>query len=146
MATGATLDQTPAECPAAVDDTAEVDVEHPLPLVGGRVEELSSLTHACVVHHDVGDAVLGAHLGGELFDGVGVGHVEHVRVGHTAALSDLGRGVLGAAFVDIADDQFGAFPGERKRGGPADAAARPGDRHQRVVERVALAADLGPQK
>ena len=108
VSAGAALDQPLSECPAAVDDTAEVDVQHPLPLFGGRVEELPRLTDARVVDHDVGHTVLGTHLVGEPLDGFGVGHVEHVRVRDTAALDDLGRGVLDARLVDIADDQFGA--------------------------------------
>ena len=117
-----------------------------LPLIGGRVEELPRLTDARVVDHDVGHAVLGAHLVGEPFDGFGVRHVKHVRVRDTAALDDLGGGVLDARLVDVADDQFGACAGEGQRGLPADAAARAGDRHQRVAEVVALAADLCAQQ
>ena len=61
------------KCPAAVDHTAEVDVEHPVPLIGGRVQELSGLADAGVVDHDVGHAVLRADLVGEPLDRLGVG-------------------------------------------------------------------------
>ena len=146
MAARAPLDEPSSKCPAAVDDTAEVDVEHPLPLIGGGVEELACLANARVVHHDVGHAVLGAHLLGEPFDGFGVGHIEHVGVRSPAALDDHRGGVLDGGLVDIADDELGALARECQRGLPADAAARAGDRHQRVAEGLALAADLRPQQ
>ncbi len=90
--------------------------------------------------------MLGAHLLGEPFDGVGVGHVEHIGVRSPAALGDLRGGVLDGGLVDIADDELGALAREFQRGLPADAAARTGDRHQRVAEGLALAADLRPQQ
>ena len=142
MSACAALDEALPECPAAVDDTTEVDVQHPLPLLGRGVQELPRLTDARVVDHDVGHTVLGAHLVGEPFHRFGVGHIDDVRVRDTAPLDDLGGGFLDGRLVDVADDELGARTREGQRSLPSNAAARAGDRHQRVAEVVALAADL----
>ena len=114
MPAGATVDEPAAERAAAVDDTAEVDVEHPVEFLCRGVEEEPGLAHAGVVDHDVGHAVLGTHLLGEPLDGVGVGDVDGVGVRDAAAGGDLRGGVLDAGLVDVADHHFGAFAGRRR--------------------------------
>ncbi len=89
---------------------------------------------------------VGADLFGERLDRVGVGHIENVRVRNPAAGVDPRGRVLDGGLVDIADDDLGAFGGERQRGFPADAAARPGHRHQGVGEAVAATTELRTQQ
>ena len=101
---------------------------------------------AGVVDHDVGHPVLGAHLLGEPFDGVGVGDVEGVGVRDATARGDLRGGVLDAGLVDVADHHLGALAGERQRGRTADAAARAGHGNQCVAEVFAPTADLRAQQ
>ncbi len=99
-----------------------------------------------VVDDDVGHAVGGADFVGEALHRIGIGDVEHVGVGHPATRGDLGRGVLGAGLVDVADDHLGALPCELERRLAADAAARAGHGNQCVAEWFAGAAHLGAQQ
>ena len=93
-----------------------------------------------------GTPCVGAHLVGELLDGVGVRDVEGVGVRDAAAGGDLRGGVLDAGLVDIADHHFGALAGERQRGLATDAAARAGHGNQSVAEVFARTPDLCPQQ
>jgi hypothetical protein len=82
VSAGAALDETFGERPATVDDATEVDVEHPIPLIGRGVQECPGLPDSRVVDDDVGHPVCSADPLGEGFDGFGVGDVEHIGVHH----------------------------------------------------------------
>ncbi len=85
-----------------------------------------------------------ADLFDEALHGVGVGHVQLVRMCHSAARRDLVGGGLGRAFVDVAHHDLGTPGGEGKRGGPTDAATRAGHRNQCVAEGFTRPTDLRP--
>ena len=116
--------------------------QHAIEFVARRIEEQPGMTHPCVVDHDVGHAVFGAHPLGELLDGVGVGDVEGVCVRHAAARDDLRGGLLDGGLVDVADHQFGTLARERQRGRATNAAARAGHGNQCVAEVFARTANL----
>ncbi len=145
MAAGAPVDESPAKGPAAVDDSAEVDIEHPVVFVGGRIEEHPGVADAGIVDDDVGNTVRGTDLIGEPFDRVGVGDVERVRVSDAAACRDRRGGLLDSGLVHVADHHLGTLPGKGQRRRAADTAARSGDGNQCVAEVLTVAADLRAQ-
>jgi len=114
-------------CPRGVEQALQVDRDHPVPVVGGRVEDRPEQHHAGVVDQDVQSPELGH---GSLDGGLGLPWV-----------GDVGRdGQRGAAGpLDVVDDgretvlaaryerDRCALGGELSGGGLADAAAGAGD-------------------
>ena len=145
VAAGAAVDQSAGEGAAAVDHAAEVDVEHPIELLG-RVSRNPGHPDARVVDHDVGHTVRALHTSSaKRSTASGVGHVQHIGVRDAPMRGDPIRRLLHRGLVDIADDQFGAVARERQRKSPADAAAGARHRNQHVAERFSRPTYFGAQ-
>src|SRR5690606_16146593 len=80
MPAGAALDHPAGEGATAVHHPAEVDIEHPVVLVGRGVQEAAGLADPGIVHQHVGHAVAFADVFGEPLHGLGVGDIEAVGV------------------------------------------------------------------
>ncbi len=74
---GACVDHPRYEGPDPVEDTADVDVDDPVPVVHRCVPQVAELLDACVVDQQSHGSDVAIRTVGELLDGGGVAHVAH---------------------------------------------------------------------
>ena len=115
-------------------DTADIDVDHPVPLVDLERRQRGERHHAGVVDEDVDGAELRF---GEVRKGrhvVEAGDVEGADTDLAAAALDVLRDALEPIGSARPQHHAGAVRRKDPRGPLADAARRPGDEHDLVVQ------------
>lgn len=119
-----------------VQQAADVDVDHPVPLLDQQRVQPRQRHHAGVVDDHVDPAVPPHGLLGERDHVHAVGDVQAACVDAAARLLDLLRERLQALLAAGADDHLVAFASQAQRGGLADAAAGAGDQNDLGVTHV----------
>jgi hypothetical protein len=115
---------------AAVHDAAQVDAEHPVPIVERRVEDAARQPDARVVDDDVGGRRERVHVVGERLHLRAIGHVDATH--ERGARAELARERVEAGLIDVADRDASAVGGEAQRGHAPDAAGGAGDDDERI--------------
>jgi hypothetical protein len=123
------------ECPAAVDDAPDVDVEDPTEIIDGLLLEPAGRGHAGVVDEDVTTAVLLDHLGCDSQEAILVTHVSYVHRRSATVTADDVSGSCGSLLADVNDSDVGSSSRECFARGASDAAARAGHDGHSVGDR-----------
>jgi hypothetical protein len=120
-----------------VEQPLEVELDHPVPLLDGGVDDRAEQHHARVVDHDVEPA----ELSGRPLDG---GHrlLAVGDIGLDRQAVDLGRERVQPVLAARGEGDRRPVRRERPRGRLADATARARDERDRLPESVAHAAEV----
>src|SRR5205823_761452 len=115
------------DCPSAVVDALQIDVDNALELVVGHLGKPGVLHDARVVDQGV-DPMPGQHHAlDHPRDALLVGNVDLEAERFASRCADLGKCLRDGVHVDIADGDLGAFLDELDRGRPAYALTSAGD-------------------
>ena len=110
-----------------MEDATQVDVDDPVELFLGHLDEAGVLRDAGVVDQHVDAAMLFLDLGDDGVDGRAVGDIHDVAFGLCTQGTALLHHGFDAGRVDVADDDDGALSSELEGGGLTDALGSAGD-------------------
>ena len=110
-----------------MDDSPQVDVDDPVPIVQGDLPGIPAVDDAGIVHGDMELAEALDRRVAHPIHGVGVAYVDCDRVNVSSALGQLRRVTLKVLFVDVGHHDPHALLDERLHQGQPDPTGRPGD-------------------
>ena len=109
------------------DRRQQIDGHDPLPLLAGHQMGVSVIGDAGIVDEDVETVPPAAKIGAELFNLRRIAQIADRGDHFHAVVAGLARHVRESICTDVDKKHVGAFAGERKRDGAADAGRRAGD-------------------